>query len=252
MHRRFITITAAALLAGPGVASAQSLRGSAASLARQNRQARLHDYTYLDRPSDVRRFVSAGLLVSVRDNAHFELGSVSYPYARPEVKLFLERLGRQYRDACGETLVVTSVVRPSAAQPRNASDRSVHPTGMAADLRRTTDRRCRRWLERTLLQLERRGVAEATYERRPPHYHVALFPRAYLRSIGVSREQLLAGSPDSSSVPRVSEYTVRRGDTLWTIARRYGTTVAAIKAENGLRTSRVLAGQVLRIPEGVR
>lgn len=44
-------------------------------------------------------------------------------------------------------------------------------------------------------------------------------------------------------------YTVRRGDTLYSIARRYNTTVARIAQANNIRnTSLIRVGQVLRIP----
>lgn len=46
------------------------------------------------------------------------------------------------------------------------------------------------------------------------------------------------------------EYTVRAGDTLWELARRYGTTVEAIKQANGLTSDALQIGQVLRIPVG--
>lgn len=45
-------------------------------------------------------------------------------------------------------------------------------------------------------------------------------------------------------------YTVRRGDSLERIARRYGTTVQALRAANGLRGTRINIGAVLRIPTG--
>ncbi len=45
-----------------------------------------------------------------------------------------------------------------------------------------------------------------------------------------------------------AEYTVRPGDTLWVIARRFGTTVEAIKNLNGLTSDLLSIGQVLRIP----
>jgi len=145
-----------ALSAAP--ASSQSLRGSAASLDLQNRVARQHDFTFIDTSERVRRFASMGLLVRLRPGRDFELHSVSFPYSRPEVALFVERLSGQYRAACGEQLVVTSLTRPTTRQPRNASSRSVHPTGMAVDLRYSRNRNCRVWLERVLTQLEATGV----------------------------------------------------------------------------------------------
>jgi lysozyme len=43
-------------------------------------------------------------------------------------------------------------------------------------------------------------------------------------------------------------YMVRPGDTLGAIARYYGTTIAAIKAANGLTSNTIYVGQRLRIP----
>jgi len=45
-------------------------------------------------------------------------------------------------------------------------------------------------------------------------------------------------------------YTVQRGDSLWTIATRHGTTVAALQSANGLRTTEIRPGQTLVIPGG--
>ncbi|MBD5529666.1 MAG: LysM peptidoglycan-binding domain-containing protein, partial [Lachnospiraceae bacterium] len=54
-------------------------------------------------------------------------------------------------------------------------------------------------------------------------------------------------SAGASPVPYF-EYTVRSGDTLWQLARRYGTTVSAIKSLNGLSSDILNIGQVLLIP----
>ena len=219
-----------------------SLRGSAASLDEQNDQAERHDFTFLRESSQLRRFVGAGLLVPVGGNGDYRLKDVSFPYARPEVRLFIERLSAQYRRACGEQLVITSLTRPLADQPRNASPRSVHPTGMALDVRRPTDPTCRGWLESTLLYLEDQSVIEATRERAPPHYHVAVFALDYAGYVKL----LKARSPSQRTASL--RHIVRRRDTVWQIARRYGTTPANILQVNGLRSSVIHPGQVLKLP----
>ena len=234
----------AAALALPDAAKAQSLRGSAASLDRQNDQAVKHDFTFLRESSQLRRFVSAGLLVPVNGGRNYSLKEVSFPVTRPEVKLFIERLSAQYRRACGEELVVTSLTRPIANQPRNASPRSVHPTGMALDLRRPANSTCRGWLESTLLSLEQRTVLEATRERGPPHYHVAIFPSVYAKYVSDLTTRSSSGVSASADV----RHTVRRRDTLWDISRKYGTTTAQLRRVNELRSSMIHPGQVLKIP----
>jgi LysM repeat protein len=43
-------------------------------------------------------------------------------------------------------------------------------------------------------------------------------------------------------------HVVRGGDSLSAIARRYGTSIGAIRAANNLRTTRILVGQKLKVP----
>lgn len=237
-----------AVLAIPAPAEAQSLRGSRASMDRQNAQARAHDFTFLRDGNHVQRFVEAGLLVRLHGNSNYELHAVSYPYARPEVKLFVERLSAQFRAACGEKLVITSLTRPQSGQPRNASDRSVHPTGMALDIRRHNTPACRSWLERVLLSLEGSGVLEVSMERNPPHYHMALFPDPYARY--VARLETARPATATAAADDDGTYTVSRNDTLWRIAQRHGTTPAAIQRANNLRGTTIYPGQQLTIPTG--
>ena len=233
---RWIIIVIACVLAMPA-AEAAGLRGTTSSLDRQNAQARDHDFTFVKTKSQLQYFVNNGWLVPVSSNHVYFLKGVSFPYARPQVKLFIERLGRQYSAACGEKLGVTSLTRPRNYQPRNASPRSVHPTGMALDLRRPSNRGCRAWLERVLLSLEQQGVIEATYERRPPHYHIAVYPQPYQRYVERMKTQKPTGT-----------YLVDPGDTLWTIARKHETTVAEVKQRNGLKSNKIYPGQLLSIP----
>ena len=241
----------------PGTVAAQSLRGGVAAMREQHAQAVAHDFTFLKDPSQVNRIVEQGLLVPLKGNRDYRLDDeVSFPYARPEVRTFVERLSSQYRSACGEQLVVTSLTRPRSRQPRNSSPLSVHPTGMAVDLRRSSSRACRAWLEDVLLHLKARGTVGPIRERRPPHYHVAVFPKPYARYVAglAAEERLAAEEPvvDDGLLPAVVRYQVRSGDSLWGIARAHGTTVDELKSANNIRGSRIYAGQLLEVPLGSR
>ena len=57
----------------------------------------------------------------------------------------------------------------------------------------------------------------------------------------------VGGETSDPAVTTVS-YKVVSGDSLWAIAQRFGTTVTAIKAENGLTSDNIYIGQTLRIP----
>src|SRR5688572_7028947 len=132
-----------ALIAAEG---AESLRGSRASMLRQHEVAEEQAYSFLRTPKQVEKFVEEGRLVALEGNDNYRVIGAQYPYARPEVKLFVEQLSSEYRLACNEQLVVTSLTRPLTKQPRNAHPLSVHPAGMAVDLRISTSTFCREWL----------------------------------------------------------------------------------------------------------
>jgi hypothetical protein len=210
-----LALTTCAACAAP-ILQAQTLLGSHESLLRQNEEAREHDFSYLRTSADVRDYVQQGLLVRLPGNSDYELAGdeVSFPYARPEVKTFIERLADQYHGACGEPLVVTSLTRPITRQPPNASAISVHPTGMAVDLRRSDSSGCRQWLETVLLDLENKGVIEATREQYPPHYHVAVFPNPYLQYVASGEAlpdiQVARSTHETTSRARVSRVRVAR------------------------------------------
>lgn len=243
MNRLAVPLTATIALivaaALPASLSAQSLRGSSASVDRMYQHA-VDNGIYFYRTGDgLRRAANEGRFVRLAGNANYTTSGVSYPYVRRETLLFVERLAAQYRSACGEQLVVTSASRPQEMRLFNSVRKSVHPTGMAIDLRKSRRASCLSWLRRTLLSLERTGVLEATEEHNPPHFHVAVFPTPYARYAAAR------GGPRLASA---EEYRVRSGDSLWTIARRHDTTVDALMSLNGLSSSRLLPGQSLRIP----
>lgn len=243
----------AAIIGLPAGLHAQTLRGSPASVDRIYRQALDHELPFHETATAIRRSIDDGQLVRLSGNADYRVHNVSYPYAVPAAQTFIVRLASQYRAACGEQLVVTSAARPITMRLANSIDKSVHPTGMAIDLRKPTNPRCLSWLRDTLLALDRAGVLEAVEERNPPHFHVAVFPSQYAKYVSTrSGPQVAAVTPVARSSTVVASdatrYQVRRGDSLWTIARRNDVSVEALQSANNLRGSRILAGQVLLIP----
>lgn len=165
-------------MSAPAKASV-SMRGSPASMERQHAVAVSEDFTFAETPAAVAELVSKERLVRLPGGADYTLAKVSYPYTRPEVKAFVEDVSAAYRKGCGEQLVVTSLTRPRAEQPGNAHKLSVHPAGMAVDFRISRNSKCQKWFEKALLAFEEKSVLDATRERNPPHYHVAVFPDAY-------------------------------------------------------------------------
>jgi LysM repeat protein len=59
-----------------------------------------------------------------------------------------------------------------------------------------------------------------------------------------------AGSPEAGVADAGSgtTYTVKSGDTLHKIARKFGVSVKAIEAENNMSTTRITVGKKLKIP----
>lgn len=210
---------------------------------------------------------SKGVYQSVRDGELVMIGitmdmvleDVGYPFVLPRTRDVLTVFARKYREACGERLVVTSAARPRTEQPRNASPKSVHPTGMAIDFRRPSGN-CLTFMRQQLVQLERQGILEATEERRPVHFHVAVLQRGRFapaaRAAATATAMPVIPSPatiDSASGSMnlkgavVRHYAVKKGDTLSRIARRFGLTVAHLKSLNGLEGSAIKPGQKLRV-----
>jgi LysM repeat protein len=259
---------------------AQTLKGSAASIDKQYRAAVSYGFSFVKTASALQSNMSTNRLIRVTPDRYLDLHDVSYPYAVPGTRLFLSRLSQQYYNTCGEKLTVTSLLRPRDRQPANSVAHSVHPTGMAVDLRIPPTPRCRAWLEKTLLTMERNNAVDVTRERYPPHYHVAVFTRPtetqvaaltgatsditaasdaqdavhQARVTGVqdtlakAQQARIAKATSAPQTGSYQRYVVRRGDTLSEIAARTGVRVTQLRAFNNLRGNRIDVGQKLRLP----
>jgi hypothetical protein len=172
-----------------------SMRGSPASMERQHEVAVAEDFTFAESPAAVSELVAKERLVPITGGPDYTLHRVSYPFARPEVKTFIDNLSAEYKKGCGEPLVVTSLTRPRSEQPGNAHKLSVHPAGMAVDFRISKSAKCQKWFEKALLALEQRDVLDATRERNPPHYHVAVYAGAYAAYAAGLKPPTLPPSP---------------------------------------------------------
>ncbi|HSJ23781.1 MAG TPA: DUF5715 family protein [Longimicrobiales bacterium] len=158
-----------------------TLRGSPAAMQEQNRVAQEHGLQFFETREEVEAALQTGDLVPLNGNGVYDVADfVVPPYIHPDVLPFVERTADLYLEACGEPLVVTSAVRPRQDQPPNAHELSVHPAGIAVDFRVSQTQECREWFEEKLLALEEVDAINATRERSPPHYHVAVYPRPYL------------------------------------------------------------------------
>ncbi len=247
-----------------------SLRGSSSSVDRQVIAARRAGLKRYKSRRQVLKAIKQGRLKRVRPNHYLELANVSYPYAHPKLHTLLNRLARLYYQHCRTRLVVTSLTRPINEQPRNGSKRSVHPAGIAADLR-VPPYVCRKWLRSTLLSWEKQGVIEATREKRPPHFHLVAIPNRLSRT---KVAQLKASSPkklrkkasrrlkkrpkkytrklkksrQTRTSRKAKTYRVKRGDSIWRLSRRWQVSEKAIKRLNSLKSSHIELGQILRVP----
>jgi hypothetical protein len=189
-----------------------SLRGSPAVMQQQHQVALDHDLAFFHTVEEIRHAVARGELVEMHGSEVYEVADfVDLPYLHPAARLFVTRTAAMYHEECGHPLVVTSGVRATTRQPRNSHPLSVHPTGIAVDLRVSPEPQCREWLEGKMLALEEEGVINGIREFRPPHYHVAVFPAQYMAYVG---EALAA---EAGIIDPVEEEAAARSLLVWLV-----------------------------------
>lgn len=278
--------TAVAALALPAVAQRanqepEALHGSPASVEKMYDFAQRYHYPFYLTPATLDTAIAHGKVVALTGDSTYDLTrGVGFSYATREAKQFVTLFAPQYLAACGAPLTVTSAARPMSRQPRNANPHSVHPTGIAVDIRRPPPGPCLTWVRNALVELERKGIIEATEEHHPVHLHVAVLepPGArfalpdLVHGLGMARVVPPSGTSAVSNgdvalasrgptARRDSEpkgggggggrtYVVRQGDTLWDVAQKLGVSVQALAAANNRSARGVLRpGTTLRLPD---
>jgi LysM repeat protein len=234
-----------------------------------------HRYPFYLTPTNLDTAIAHGKLVALTGDSTYELTrGVGFSYATREAKQFVTMFAPQYLAACGAPLTVTSAARPMSRQPHNANPLSVHPTGIAVDIRRPPPGPCLAWVRGALAELETKGIVEATEEHHPVHLHIAVLQAPGARftlpdlthGVVVARvtppqsvsatsngevslaTSVVAAARDSGA--RARTYQVRQGDTFWDVAQKTGVSMKALADANRRSVNATLQpGTVLRLPE---
>jgi penicillin-insensitive murein endopeptidase len=120
-------------------------------------------------------------------------------------------------------------------------DRSISSALYAHALEEGEDRG---WLDEVFGRSADKGVVQHV-RRHKDHFHVRFYsPRAQEHGRIVYPVLVETGA----APPPTVRHRVRRGETLGGLARRYGTSISAIRAANGLRGTRLRAGRSYTIP----
>jgi LysM repeat protein len=258
----------------------ESLRGSKESVEKMYDFAQRYRYPFYLTPVTLDSAIAQGKLVALTGDATYELTrGVGFSYATREAKEFVTLFAPQYLATCGSPLTVTSAARPLSRQPHNANPHSVHPTGIAVDIRRPPAGPCLTWVRGALAELEAKGIIEATEEHHPVHLHVAVLqppgarvwlpdltqgvvvarvtptPAPGIATVSNGEVGVVPVASSAPAAPRDSEekartYIVRQGDTLWDVAQKAGVSVKALLTANHRSENQVLRpGTTLLLPE---
>lgn len=90
-----------------------------------------------------------------------------------------------------------------------------------------------------------KGLRSAGYatDKKYPQKLISLIERYQLYKY----DEEVLGTPTPKSVVNTTNYTVKKGDTLYSIAKRFNVSVSALKTENNLENNQIQINQVLKI-----
>ena len=187
----------------PAVAVAASLKGSPESIARQHRIAKDENLSVIKNDRQLAAMKRAGYLVPLPQNQDVRIDprlAEKWRWCRPWTRTFLLRVGREFRVKFGTPLQINSAVRTVEYQKQlrkgnsNATDpeNCLHCYGATIDIARMYQKNGRRifystqeqdYIRRRLLQLEKKGLVEATEEKNQAVFHV-MVSKTYVKKKG--------------------------------------------------------------------
>lgn len=170
------------------------LKGSRSALAEQNRKANEEDLTRIKDDDMLERFIKHGYLVPLQGNSNYCVDrrlDDDQAYVRPYTRKFVERLSEQYHSKFGQKLQVNSGIRTQKDQkklrrrnvnaaPYSGPLASSHMTGATVDItKKKLKKNGIKWLRTVLSDLDRRGVIEATEEKKQSVFHIMVYRDEY-------------------------------------------------------------------------
>lgn len=167
-------------------------------------------------------------------------------------------LSRSARIYAGRTIIVPVPLDREYAESKSKSNREYHAEGSVYTVRAGDTM----WDIAKAFGTSVDALRRINYIERGSRIYVGQKLRipsdaVYVRQASQSDSKSYASANDdppddgSSSTATVRTHKVRAGDTLWDIARRYGTTTSQLRAMNGLtRSSRIYPGQILKVAGG--
>ncbi len=207
-----------ASLAIPRGAMPAPLRGSLASLERQNARLDAEGLERIEDESDLAARIADGLLVPVPVSSALTVNAELPPnhrYCRPWTARFLADLARAHEALFHRPLEVSSAVRTveyqqhlmrvnGNAAPAEGDIVSPHLTGATIDIaKRGLDREEIGWMRRRLLELESEGKIDVEEEFRQACFHITVYktydPPRTLRRPSEAKEPQTAPAADAGS-----------------------------------------------------
>lgn len=175
------------------------LWGSVDALAAENRQADANNLPRFKDRAELEKAIADGTLVPLPDTDAYaidgELGEEDpdnaelYANTQPWTKTFLDDVLGEIRRKQGHKFAITSLVRTqeyqntlresnkAAADSRNKDSRSTHLTGATVDISLVAmPWRAKQMLRKRLIDLEKRGLVQATEERYQYCMHILVLP----------------------------------------------------------------------------